>query len=48
MEVLCDEWSVVGKSIRKNIQAFIEQDNLSLRRLLFQPPRGLETSEAED
>jgi hypothetical protein len=48
IELLCDEWSVVGKSIRKKVTEFIEHNGLWLRRLLFRLERGLPSSEAED
>jgi hypothetical protein len=52
IEVLCDEWSVVGKPIRRKLTEFIEHppsgQSLLLRRLLFRLSRGLSTSEAED
>jgi hypothetical protein len=48
IELLCDEWSVVGKSIRKKVTEFIERKGLWLRRLLFRLERGLISSEAED
>jgi hypothetical protein len=47
IKFLCDEWSVVGKSIRKNATEFIEHKGLWLRRLLFRVGRGLISSEAE-
>jgi hypothetical protein len=52
IELLCDEWSVFGKSIRQKVTEFIEHPLSShsfwLRRLLFRLGRGLSTSEAED
>jgi hypothetical protein len=52
IELLCDEWSVFGKSIRQKVIEFIEcppsGQSLWLRRLLFRLGRGLSTSEAED
>jgi hypothetical protein len=48
IEVLCDEWSVVGKSIRRKVTEFIEHKGLGLRRLLFQLGRGLVASETEE
>jgi hypothetical protein len=52
IELLCDEWSVFGKSIRRKITEFIEHtpsgQSLWLHRLLFRLGRGLSTSEAED
>jgi hypothetical protein len=52
IEVLCDQWSVNGKSIRQKLAAFIQHppssQSLCLRRLLFRLCRGLFTTEAED
>jgi IS1 family transposase len=48
IELLCDEWEVVGKSIRKKISELIERENLHLTRLLFRLSRGLAASEAEN
>jgi hypothetical protein len=50
--LLCDEWSVFGKSIRQKVIEFIKHppsgQSIWLRRLLFRLGRGLPTSEAED
>jgi hypothetical protein len=48
-ELLCDEWSVSAKSIRRAIADFCPPngENLLLRRLLFRLDRGLESSDAE-
>jgi hypothetical protein len=52
IELLCDEWSVSGKSIRQKVTEIIEHppsgQSLWLRRLLFRLGGGLSTSEAED
>jgi hypothetical protein len=48
VELLCDQWSVLSKSIRKRIAGFIEQKGLWLRRLLFRLGRGFATAEAEE
>jgi hypothetical protein len=52
IELLCDEWSVFGKSIRQKVIEFIEHSpsgqSLWLHRLLFRLGRGLSTSEADD
>jgi hypothetical protein len=52
IDLLCDEWSVVGKSIRRKITEFIEHppsgQSLWLRRLLFRLGRGLPTSDTEE
>jgi hypothetical protein len=52
IELLCNEWSVAGKSICHQVMEFIEHapssQSLWLRRLLFRLFRGLSTSEAED
>jgi hypothetical protein len=51
IELLCDEWSVVGKSIRPKVRKFIEhtfsRQSLWLRRLLFRLGRSQSPSEAE-
>jgi hypothetical protein len=52
IELLCDEWSVFGRSIRQKVIEFIERppscQSLWLHRLLFRVGRGLSTSETED
>jgi hypothetical protein len=52
IELLCDESSVSGKSIREKVTEFNEHppsgQSLWLRRLLFRLGRGLSTSEAEE
>jgi hypothetical protein len=52
IELLCDEWSVFGKSVRQKVIEFIEHppsgQSLWLCRPLFRFGRWLSTSEAED
>jgi hypothetical protein len=52
IELLCDEWSVAGKSIRRKVNEFIEHppsgQSLWLCRLLFRLGRGLSSCEAKD
>jgi hypothetical protein len=49
IELLCDVWSIAGKSIRHQVTEFIEHapsgQSFWLRRLLFRLFRGLSTSE---
>jgi hypothetical protein len=52
IELLCDEWSVFGKSIRQKVTEFIEHppsgQSLWPHPLLFRLGRGLSASQAED
>jgi hypothetical protein len=48
MLILCEEWSVTGKSIRCQVREWIDEGGLLLKRLLFRHCWRLVISEAED